>query len=204
MKTPVTQEDIDKQLKLIGEFFVQYDHAISVIPFIIPKLIFGQSLNPQNQRNIETLLSDLATESLRAKFDSLLADNHKDIPKLIGLNSRLSNAVVSITQIRNSFAHGSYRLGWEDFDSSLNAATFSLKHSKATKKGFQKRSRIYDIKELENLIFQLRVINTCYIKIAAILDLQFYKQDISSHLIFLEIELDKIGQIKLPHLKELN
>ncbi|UII26746.1 hypothetical protein LVD15_26200 [Fulvivirga maritima] len=199
-----SEEEIDTQHQLIGKFFVQYEETISIIPFLIPKIIFSDNNFGKNKRNIEILLEGLTSSSLRTKFDALIADNYRSQELLIKLNCKLSNINASITEIRNSFAHGSYRLGWSDFDGNLNKNTFSLRHSKSTKKGFQKRSRIYQIDELENLLRQMSYLKKAYQQIGVIIGLLNEDIEIQQKLINLEDHINNIGQINFQHIDELN
>jgi hypothetical protein len=198
-----TQEDADNQTALIGKFFVQFDQAISVIPYNIPQIIYRRQCTIIEKRNIETLLSDLTASSLREKFDSLLADNYSEFPELIKFNKKLSSTVAEMSQIRNSFAHGSYRLGWKNFDAELDKSHFSLRHSKATKSGFEKRSKIYNIEQVEKLIRQLLIIQNAYFKLSAIFMLDNGGQSFLEHIEFFKVDVTNIGKVQFFATEEL-
>jgi len=202
----VSKEEIDFQKQLIGDFFIQFDSAISFIPQIIPRIIFPINLDYQKGRNIENLLAGMTADVLKSKLDSLVVDNYPKETKLFELNSKLSNKVSEIIEIRNSLAHGSYRLGWINLKGDYHKDTFSLRHSKSTKKnGYEKRSKIHHIEELQQLIQQLHIINNSYSKICSIIMLINDGRDDGSRLIKqLEEDLKNIGKIKFSHLEILN
>lgn len=197
-----TKSDEDYQSKIIGEFFVYFDMAISVIPFGIPKIIYKRNYTELEKRNIQTLLSGMVASSLKISFDSLLADNYKELPELIKINDNLSKSLDKITEIRNSFAHGSYRIGWKDFDGNMDKDFFSLRHSKATKKGYEKRSGIYKISQLENLINELRIMQKSYLLIFTIITLKNQNQDFNMYMDILRETLKSIGKLDFKPLLE--
>lgn len=198
-----TQEDSDNQSTMIGKFFVQFDQTISVIPFNIPQIIYKRRCTLLEKQNIETLLSDLTASSLREKFDSLIADNYSKFPELIATNKKLSTSIAEMSQIRNSFAHGSYRLGWKNFDGELDKTHFSLRHSKATKKGFEKRSKIYKLEQVEKLILQLHIMQNAYSKLSAIFMLDNGGQYFLDHIELFKADVSEIGKIQFIATKEI-
>ncbi len=201
----MTFEENNNQKKLIGEFFINFDYAVSVIPFIIPDILFPNNISKIQQVNVETLLEGLTTNPLIAKFDALLYVNYKNNEKLLKYNSQLSTKIKSISEIRNSFAHGSYRLGWCDFNGKLDKKYFNLKHSKLTKKnGFEKRSNIYNIDEIKKLNTQLLIIYNCYIKISAIIN--NINENLDYHLLIEQLSNDllSIGNISFTPKETLN
>lgn len=198
-----TQEDADKQSKLIGKFFVQFDLTISIIPFMIPQIIYKRDCTNIEKRNIETLLSDLTASSLREKFDSLLADNYSEFTDLIDANKKLSASTAEMAQIRNTFAHGSYRLGWKNFDGELDKDHFSLRHSKATKNGYEKRSKIHNIDQIEKLIRQLLIMQNAYFKLSAIFMLNNGNQKFLEHIEFFKVDVSNIGKVQFSATEEL-
>lgn len=197
-----TQKDYDYQTKLIGDFFVRFDQAISVMPFLIPQIIYKKRCSAIERRNIDTLLSEMTASSLRNKFDSLLADNYSDFPELIRANTELSSAASKIAEIRNSFAHGSYRIGWKNFEGKQDKNHFFLQHSKATKKGFDKRAKIYHIDQIKRLNQQLWTLYNAYIKFGAIFLLQNKNQSILDHIEFIKSDIKDIGKIQFSSIKE--
>jgi hypothetical protein len=198
-----TQEDADNQSKLIGKFFVQFDQTISIIPFMIPKIIYKRNCSNIEKRNIETLLSDLTASSLREKFDSLLADNYSEFTDLIEANKKLSTSLAEMAQIRNTFAHGSYRLGWKNFDGELDKDHFSLRHSKATKNGYEKRSKIHNMEQVEKLIKQLLIMQNAYFKLSTIFMLNNGNQQFLEYIEIFKVDVSKIGKVQFSTIKEL-
>ena len=204
MDSKSTSEKLAKQRELIGDFFIQFDRAISSIPFLIPQIVFPINITKEQNVNIETLLAGMNAHQLKVKFDSLIIDNFKDQAELIQLNKKLSNKTTKLIEIRNSFAHGSYRIGWSNFSGEISENTFSLKHSKETKTGYEKRSKIHTTKELEKLIYQEHQIYSCYMQIAAIFDTIAMDNDISIFIENLRLQIEKIGIIKFEHESILN
>jgi len=198
-----TQEDFNYQNKVIGEFFVQFDLAISTIPFTIPRIIYKRSHSNLELRNIETLLAGMSANQLKAIYDSLIADNYKDLPELIKANKILSTAVDKITEIRNSFAHGSYRLGWKDLNGNIDKNYFSLRHSKATKSGYEKRSWIFKLTQVQKLIDQLRIINSSYTSMNAVFHLHSQSQKLEPTMSIFLSTVPTIGKIEFIPIEEL-
>ena len=197
------QEDINYQHKIIGEFFVSFDKAISTIPFTIPKIIYKRECSKIELRNIETLLHEMAASTLKNTFDSLVADNYGKFPDLIKANSTVSKKMGEIIEIRNSFAHGSYRLGWKNLDGKIHKDFFSLRHSKATKKGYEKRSGIYNISQVENLIKQLLTIDHSYILMYTIFTQDSLEQETNSLIESLTKNVEEIGKVEFKPIEQI-
>ncbi|KOP38879.1 MULTISPECIES: hypothetical protein [unclassified Flavobacterium] len=197
------ENDINHQRKIIGEFFLQFDTVISTIPFNIPRIIYKKDHTELEKRNIETLLCAMTASTLKISYDSLIFDNYKELPELVKANKEISKIVDKVTEIRNSFAHGSYRLGWKDFDGNIDKDYFSLRHSKATKSGYEKRSWIYKISQVELLIKQLQNINNAYLLMNTIVFLHSQEQEIDSHIANLTESIPKIGKIEFKPIMEL-
>src|SRR5690606_23397177 len=124
----------------------------------------------KNSKNFDCLTSELTTNPLKSKFDSLLADNFKHLEKLINLNKSLSNKVTKVQEIRNTIVHSSYRLGWKNFNGELDVDTLSIRKSKSTKDGFEKRAMIISTTQLKEYNSDLKKISSCYNLIAAIIE----------------------------------
>lgn len=198
-------EDEVYQKQLIGEFFVEFDQLISTLPFLIPKLVFNQDMNGLVKSNIETLICSFTASQLLSVYDSLLKDNIEPlVPELIKMNNALSKETVRLVEIRNEFAHGAYRIGWKNFEGELDKGTFSLRFSKATKRGFEKRSRIYAIKSLSEIIKKMRLLKDAYLRIASILSLYYSGQSILEQLENLESIIKSIGTVEFKSIDEIN
>lgn len=209
MKQEFTKEEIEKQKALIGEFVIRFEDINDWIRFIIQHIIL-KDIEPVYEllsKNIETLLSDITAEPLRSKFDSLIVDNFNDYPELIKFNNLLSNKLQDLTTIRNSLVHGSYRLGWKNFQGEVSSNTLSLRHSRPTKRGFEKRSKIFLTTELSKLNHTLIQIAGCYNSIQVIIG--FIKTGMENDSINeliqnLGQEINSIEKIKLSHIDILN
>jgi len=207
MEEEFTDEGFEKQKALIGEFIIRFENLNDWIRLILPKIIFPKVITKTELNNIETLMTDLGAEQLKSKFDSLIFDNFSSFPELSKTNNKLSNKVSELTSIRNSIAHGSYRLGWKDFNAELRDNTFSLRHSKSTKKGYEKRSKIISIKDLIELNEQLNELASCYKLISIIIRNLSYHNRIDlaeKNLKLLVNKIDEIDKINLKHLDILN
>jgi hypothetical protein len=194
---------INHQKKIIGDFFIKFDSVISMFPFIIPKIIYKKDPTELELRNIETLLCGMTASTLRQIYDSLIVDNYKELTELVRANQSLSKIIEKVTEIRNSFAHGSYRLGWEDFHGNLHKDYFSLRHSKATKNGYEKRSCIFKISQVEQLIKQLVNIEDAYLNMSIIFFLHREEKEIDSHILRLIESINKIDKIEFEPIKKL-
>ena len=203
MEEYFTLEDSHYQNRIIGEFFIKFDSAISTIPFIIPQIIYDRHYSNLEQRNIETLLVGMTASSLKTIFDSLLFDNYKSIPELLSENNKISKALAVIIEYRNSFAHGSYRIGWKDLNGNMHKDYLSLRHSKATKDGYEKRSGIYSISQIEKLINQLRTISSSYLLINTILFHIREKYEITNEMETLKTMVSQIGKVELKPIEIL-
>lgn len=199
MTTLPTENQVNYQKQLIGEFIILFENLNGIVRFIIPKIIFTSSITERQNKNIETLLEQLTFSPLLNKFDSLIADNYSDFQRLITLNKELSIKSGKLLEIRNTIAHGSYRLGWRDFDGNLSSEYFSLMRSKSTKSGFEKRSMIISINSIEDLIKQVRDLNNSYFRISSIITFINLNQDISAHLDCLENEIHCIKVTKIKY-----
>jgi hypothetical protein len=207
MEEEFSREGIEKQKALIGDFVIQFEHLNDWIRFIIPEILFQMPVPEIDKNNVETLLTDIGAELLRSKFDSLVADNFSDYPDFIECNKKLSNKIANLTTIRNSIVHGTYRLGWKNFQAELSDSTFSLRHSKTTKNGYERRSKIISIEELEFLVQTMRRISACYNSISVIIqNIKVTKRmDLASkYLTQLENQLESINNPKLKHLDIIN
>ncbi len=207
MKEEFTEKGLEKQKALIGDFIIRFESLNDWIRFILPNIIFKKQITELELKNIETLMTDLGAEQLRSKFDLLIFDNFSSFPELSKTNNKLSNKISELTSIRNSIAHGTYRLGWKDFNAELSDDTFSLRHSKSTKKGYEKRSKILSTKDLIELNEQLEKLAFCYKLIHIII------RNLSNHnridlaeknLQALVKKIDEIDKINLKHLDILN
>lgn len=197
------KDGLEIQKALIGEFVIFFEDINDWIRFLIPKIIFKGKIDKTQIKNIDCLTEQLTLEPLKSKFDALIADNFKDLKKLIEINKKLSIKISSFTTIRNSIVHGSYRLGWENFQGILTNNSFSLRHSKSTKKGFEKRAMIVSIDKLKELNLELKKISFCLNLIAAILDTHFgYKLEKQTeiYLNLLDNEVNNIKNSKLEYL----
>ena len=207
MELEFSNEGLERQKTLIGDFIIQFEHLNDWMRFTIPRIIYGVFPTELKMRNIETLLTDLGAESLKSKFDSLLVDNFQDHPKLIDLNNKLSTKFSSLCNIRNTIAHGTYRLGWKNFNAGMNDESFSIRHSKATKKGYQKRSKIISVAELESLIISVRSLYPCYSHINTYIRcIQKKERNELKERYIKELErlVSSIDKIKFEHLNILN
>jgi hypothetical protein len=207
MKEEFTEKDLERQKALIGDFIIRFERLNDWIRFILPNIIFSKQITKLELENIETLMTDLGAEQLRSKFDSLIFDNFSSFPELSKTNNKLSIKVSELTSIRNSIAHGTYRLGWKDFNAELSDDTFSLRHSKSTKKGYEKRSKIISTKDLIELNQQLEKLASCYKLVYIIIrNLSHHNRiDLAGkNLEVLIKKIDEIGKINLKHLDILN
>lgn len=202
-----TEEGKEKQKALIGEFIINFENLNDWMRFIIPSIILKENLSNVNIKNIETLLTDLAAESLRSKFDSLIYDNFKSFPDFVNTNKILSKKVADLNQVRNSIAHGSYRLGWKDFEGGMSDESLSLRHSKPTKSGYEKRSKIISTSDLIELNENLLKVSSCYNSIAIIIrNIYVHKNKIQA-IKFIEklsLQVNNINKLKLDYLDILN
>ena len=202
-----TDEGIEKQKNLIGDFVINFENLNDWMRFIIPGIIFKGNGTTSQNKNIDTLLTDLGAEQLRAKFDSLIHDNFQSYPDFVIRNKELSKKVSQLSNIRNSIVHGSYRLGWKDFQGRLSDDSFSLRHSKPTKNGYEKRSMIISTNDLIELNTNLQKLSSCYNSIHVInRSIWIYKKD---DLINRQIEnfsglVKSIKKLNLEHIDILN
>ena len=207
MEDEISNKDFEKQEALIGRFIISFESINDWIRFIIPVIIFPNGVNEIQRRNIDSLLTDLGADQLRLKFDSLIFDSFSSFHGFIKVNNILSKKVSDLIPIRNSIAHGSYRLGWKNFNLESSNSTFSLRHSKSTKKGYQKRSKIISVDDLDNLIKITDEIISCYHKISVIIKhLNIHKKvDLAENkIIQLTEEVNNLDKINLPHLDIIN
>jgi hypothetical protein len=199
---PPSSEQIKTQKALIGEFIILFENINEWIRFIIPRIILLNFSDQLGINNIHTLLEGLTSDPLRNKLDSLINDNFSEFATVTLINKKLSKKVTELPQIRNSIAHGTYRLGWEDHVGNLNPEFFSLMHPKATKNGFEKRSKIIEIKTIEKLIFQMKLIMDCYANLTSIItqiNLGKNETDITKFITLIENNLKEIGTIELKY-----
>jgi hypothetical protein len=207
MKTVFTKEGLEKQKALIGEFIILFESLNDTMRFILPKIIFPKHITELQSKNIETLMTDLGAEQLKSKFESLIFDNFYSFPQFTKTNSRLSIKTSELAGIRNSIAHGSYRLGWHNFNGELSDNSFSLRHSKSTKNGYQKRSKIISTDELIELNKTLHEISSCYTLIQSIILLINVENRIDlaeSYITSFIKKVDELEKISLKHLDILN
>lgn len=94
-------------------------------------------------------------------------------------------------------------MGWKDFDGNIDKDYFSLRHSKATKSGYEKRSWSYKISQVEQLIKQLQNINNAYLLMNTIVFLHSQEEEIDSHIANLTESIPKIGKIEFKPITEL-
>jgi len=206
MKIDFTKEGLEKQKALVGEFVIHFEDLNDWIRFLIPRIIYKKFDNDLQLRNINCLTEGLSSDQLRNKFDSLIADNFKDLKKFIKVNQELSTKTAQFTTIRNSIVHGSYRLGWKNLNGEMNDSSFSLKHSKSTKKGFEQRSMIISIENLKELNQQLKLISYCYNLIASVRDTHWNYENLEQtekYVDLLDKEVKKLKKPKLEHLEIL-
>lgn len=201
-KLPYSDEGIQNQKALIGEFFISFEQICDYIRFIIPMIIFKEIPNEENKNNVEILLTDITMNNLLDKFNALISENYKAYPKLIQTNNRLHSKIAELSKIRNSFAHGSYRLGWENFKGDLSNESFSLRHSKSKKTGYEKRSYILSIEKLKVFNSNLKKVDNCYGKISsAILNINLDNSKIFNNIIDdLSNELNSIDKLDFKSL----
>ena len=202
-----TKVDVKQQYALIGEFIVRFEDVNDWVRFLIPKIIFPSNRSELQSRNIDSLIENITADQLRTKFDSLLADNFPNCPRLSELNNKLSAKTVDLAKIRNTIVHGAYRLGWKDQEGNLSNNTLSIKHGKATKRGFEKRSRIISTEKLESLNADLFKVSKAYNYIAAVIDtLNNYQlpKQADKFIMFLEDEIKSIPKFKFEEIDILN
>ncbi|KYG72090.1 hypothetical protein EV198_0140 [Roseivirga ehrenbergii] len=207
MSEKFTEIDIQTQYALIGEFVVRFEDINDWLRFLIPKIIFPDKQSKLQTQNIGSLIENITADPLRSKFDSLISDSFTAYPKLSQLNLKLSSKIVELPQIRNTIVHGAYRLGWKDFEGNLSSDTLSVQHSKATKKGFEKRSKIISTKTLENLNRDMIKVSKSYNYIGAIIDCLNHHnlpEQADKYLIFLDKEIDSFNKMKLDEILTLN
>ena len=171
MKEEYNSDYIKDQRALVGEFVMRFENLNDWMRHIIPMIICENVDSKIQVRNIETLLADVTSEQLRSKFESLIFDNFSAYPKFINANKVFFKRTSDISKIRNSIVHGSYRLGWMNFVGEVSAETFSLRHSKATKGGYEKRSKIISNESLINLNGNLQKMGNSFNHIAVIVRL---------------------------------
>lgn len=202
-----TNINIQKQYSLIGEFVVRFEDINDWIKFLIPRIIFPSEQSDLQLRNINSLTENITAKPLRTKLDSLIADNFPNYPRLSELNNKLSSKIVDLPEIRNTIVHGSYRLGWKDFDGNLSSNTLSIQHSKTTKKGFEKRLKIISTEKLENLNNNIKKVSKSYNYIAGIINCLKYHnlpEQADKYVLWLEDEIKSIKKFKLEGIDILN
>lgn len=207
MEEIFTDINIQKQYSLIGEFVVRFEDINDWFKFLIPRIIFPINQSDLQLRNINSLTENITAKPLRTKLDSLISDNFPDYPRLSELNNKLSSKIVNLPEIRNTIVHGSYRLGWKDFDGNLSGNTLSIQHSKTTKQGFEKRSKIISTEKLENLNKNMIKVSKSYDYIAAIIRcLKYHKlpEQAGKYILWLEDEINSIKKFKLEEIDILN
>jgi len=207
MEEIFTDINIQKQYSLIGEFVVRFEDINDWFKFLIPRIISPINQSDLQLRNINSLTENITAKPLRTKLDSLIADNFPNYPRLSELNNKLSSKIVTLPEIRNTIVHGSYRLGWKDFDGNLSGNTLSIQHSKTTKQGFEKRSKIISTEKLENLNKNMIKVSKSYNYIAAIIRcLKYHKlpEQADKYILWLEDEINSIKKFKLEEIDILN
>ncbi|WP_127022004.1 hypothetical protein [Flagellimonas beolgyonensis] len=207
MKDPLKNINVEKQFMLIGEFIVRFEDINDWIRFLIPRIIFKEDQTELQVKSIESLTESITAYPLRIKLDSIIADNFRNCERLVRLNQRLSSKQEKLPEIRNTITHGSYRLGWKDFSGNLSSETLSIQHGKATKGGFEKRSRIISTIKLEEMNKNLIRVSKSYNYIAAIIRCLNYHDlpnQADKYLDWLEEEINSIEKFKLEEVDILN
>ncbi|MBE9467888.1 MAG: hypothetical protein IMY72_06135 [Bacteroidetes bacterium] len=198
-----TENELNKQKSLIGEFVIRFEQICALIRLMILEVCYPNYTKLQNN-NTETLLEGLTSDPLRKKLEALIYDNFPNDDEMLLLNKKISDKFNKIIPIRNSIAHGSMLMGWKNFKGELSADTFLLKHSKTTKKGIDRNSKIINIKSIEKLIKQINWIDIYYSTLYILIDRNKTKKDKEQYLNRLKKDIDKIGKIELDFDYKIN
>lgn len=191
-----TMDENKVQKALIGDLIIEFEQISAFIRYIILIICYPNHTLIQNN-NIETLLEGLTSDPLRKKLEALIYDNYSECLELLELNKKLSDKFNLMIQIRNSIAHGSLLIGWKNFNGELSADTFLLKHTKTTKTGIDRNSKIINIKSIERLNKQMQTINSAYSNLCVLINKDISNENRELYLKRLKNLIDKIGSIEL-------
>ena len=198
-----TNDEIENQKALIGEFIINYEQICSFIRFTIINFFYPDPTSIQNN-NIEILLEGMTADPLRKKLKALIHDNFQSENELLDLNKKLSEKFEQMLSIRNSIVHGSLFLGWNNFNGDLSAETFFLKHVKLTKNGIDKNSMIINVDTIKALIKQIYLINNAYSTLSILTTIKDIEPETKkTYLKYLKDTINNIGQIKLDYKDKL-
>jgi len=191
-----TKEEIQNQKALIGDFIIRFEQTCARIRFAILRICYPNWTVIQNN-NIETLLEGLTADPLRKKLEALIFDNFPNEHEILSQSKKLSDKFEKVIPIRNSIAHGSMLIGWNNLEGKLSADTLLLKHSKSTRSGIDRNSMIINIKSIEKLIIQTQLIESAYSILYVLTDEDINAENKELYLNQLKEMIDKIGTIKL-------
>jgi len=197
-----SEDEMNKQRQLIGEFIIEFEQICGFIRFIILDILYPNASKLDNN-NVEILLEGLTADPLRKKLESLIFDNYNDDKELINFSKEISKKFESLISIRNSFAHGSILLGRKNLSGESSGNTFLLKHSKTTKEGIDRNSMIIENSNLEYLIEQTRDIYNIYSHIILLIDKEYPENNRNFSKEYITKKIESIGKIELKPIEKL-
>ena len=198
----LSPEEINRQRQLVGEFIIEFEQICAFLRFIILRII-NPNADDLQCNNIEILLEGLTADPLKKKVDALICDNHAVNVALIKLNKRLSNKFTDLISVRNTFAHGTMIIGFNNFNGELSGNTFLLKHTKINKDGIDRNSMIIHCDQLESLIKQARSISDSYLDISVLIGNQLTIESRGLMMVTLTKKIDDIGKIELKYMEKV-
>lgn len=179
----------------IGTFIIEFEEVCELIRMIILKMCYLRPTKIQ-RLNIEILLEGLTADPLRKKLQALIYDNYPIDSELQSLNKNISGKFLKLIELRNTIVHG---VIIKSFGNNLSSDEFIHKHVKMTKNGVDKNIKIVNIKEIENMNKQTRIINGAYIQLLTILDKKSKGEDYGLIIKCTNEELNANADIRLQH-----
>lgn len=100
-----SEEEINEQNALIGDFLIRFEHICTMIRSGITK-ICNPTYDKEQNANMELLLADVPADLLRLKLEVLIRGNYDSNKDLQQLSAALSKNMASMIPLRNTITHG--------------------------------------------------------------------------------------------------
>gem|GEM_PF-3033335 len=146
------EENIDKELtRLYGEFLVKFEFVCSRIRFVILHILYP-NYDTTHRNFVEIMTEGLTADPLRRKMVALSIEKYSKNSDIYKAANKISSIFSDLTELRNSFAHGTAFIGQYDFIDETKEGTIALRHPKLKKDGLDLNFRNFDANSIQELI----------------------------------------------------
>jgi len=128
-------------MRLYGEFLTRFEFVCSRVRFAIWYLIYEDY--DHSKRNVCEIITEGRTaDPLRKKFLGLIVERFSKPSNMYKSADLFSRQFSEITELRNSFAHGTPFLGQYDFIEETKRGRLALRHTKIKSDGLHQYDSI--------------------------------------------------------------